>query len=261
MFSFESLLGAVRANFLWAIGVNVPIAAISYAAGVVRGSGLVAGLAYGLVIFTFGGYRAFLILLLFFLAGSIASKVGVARKAAAGAAEESKGARGAGSVVGKCTVGAVIAVLIGASGGSSSADDVLPAVLGLAYLGAFAAALADTLASELGPLFGGKAFLLKSFRLVPHGIPGAVSIGGTACGLIGPLLVGLLAIALGMVPGELVVILMISSLIAIMFESFLRGFCSGQSMLQKQLPNALLTLIGAISAILITFDIVVVSVP
>jgi uncharacterized protein (TIGR00297 family) len=119
--------------------------------------------------------------------------------------------------------------------------------------------LADTLASELGPLFGGKAFLLKSLRLVPHALAGAVSIGGTACGLIGAALVGALATALGMVPGGAVVILMISSLIAIMLESLLRGFCSGQTMLQKQLPNALLTLIGALCAVLLTFRIVIVS--
>ena len=43
MFSFENLLSAIRANFLWAIGVNAPIAVVSYAAGVVRGSGLIAG--------------------------------------------------------------------------------------------------------------------------------------------------------------------------------------------------------------------------
>lgn len=248
MYCFENLLIAVRANLLWAICVNVPIAVISYAAGVVRGSGLVAGLAYGLVIYTFGGYQAFLILLFFFLAGSIASKVGTARKHGAGVAEERTGARGAGSVLGKCTVGAIIAVLIGASGRSSPAKDVLLGIWKLGYLGAFAAALADTLASELGPLFGEKAFLLKSFRFVPHGTPGAVSMGGTACGLIGAVLAGALATALGMFSIEVVVVLVISSLIAIMFESFLRGFCSGQSMLQKQLPNALLTLVGALSA-------------
>ena len=250
MFSFENLLSAIRANFLWAIGLNVPVAVVSYAAGVVRGSGLVAGLVYGLVICFFGGYQAFLILLFFFLAGSIATKVGVARKTATGAAEESQEARGAGSVVGKCTVGAVLAVFIGASGGLNTAGNSLPAILHVGYAGAFAAALADTLASEFGPLFGRNAILLKSFRPVPHGAPGAVSIGGTAFGLVGALLVGALAMALGMIRGGEIAYLVIASLIAIMSESILRAFYPGQSLLQKQIPNGILTLIGGLCAIL-----------
>jgi uncharacterized protein (TIGR00297 family) len=249
---FENLLSAIRANFLWAIGVNVPIALVSYAAGIVRGSGLVAGLAYGLVIYLFGGYGAFVILLFFFLAGSIATKIGVAHRTATGAVKDTKGARrGAGSVVGKCTVGAVLAALIGASGGLDTASNGLPAILWLGYTGAFAAALADTLASELGPLFGKKALLLKSFRPVPHGMPGAVSISGTAFGLAGAMLVGALAAALGMMRGGEIAYIVISSLIAIMSESILRAFYPGQSLLQKQVPNGILTLIGALFAILL----------
>jgi len=251
MFSFENLITAIRANSLWAICVNVPIAAVSYAAGAVRGSGLIAGLMCGLVIYTFGGYRAFLILLFFFLAGSIASKIGADRKAGAGAAADDKGARGAGSVLGKCTVGAAIAVLIGASGTVDEANAPLSALLRIGYAGAFAAALADTLASEIGPLFGGGTYMLKSFRSVPHGTSGAVSLGGTVSGLVGALLVGALATAMGLIPGGAIFYLVISAFIAIMFESNLRSSYPGSDILHKQLPNGMLTLVGALLAILL----------
>jgi uncharacterized protein (TIGR00297 family) len=251
MFSFENLMTAFRANFLWAVGVNVPIALASYVAGVVRGSGLIAGLACGLVIYLCGGYQAFLVLLFFFVAGSVASKVGLSRKAVAGTAEETEGARGAGSVIGKCSVGAILALLIGASGGLKPAGDGPSALLCLGYSGAFAAALADTLASELGPLFGQRALLPRSMRLVPHGVPGAVSVGGTASGLVGALVIGALAAAFGMIRVGEIAYVVVASLAAVLSESILRSYCSGQSLLQKQIPNSILTLIGALLTILL----------
>lgn len=248
MFSFENLIDALRANFPWAVAVNVPIAIASYVAGAVRGSGLIAGLACGLVIYSFGGLGAFLILLLFFLAGSIASKIGPARESASGAAADDKAARGAGSVVGKCSVGAALGILMAAAGGRGQAEGPA-ALLGLAYTGAFAAALADTLASELGPLHGGKAFSLKTLAPVPHGTPGAVSPGGAAFGLAGALLVGLVATFLGLIGAKAIIWLAISSLAAIMLESALRTWQPGTGLLKKQAPNFLLTLIGAAGAV------------
>ncbi len=256
MLSLDNAIEALRANLLSALVVNLPIAAVSYAVGAVRGSGLVAGLVCGVIVFSLGGYRAFLILLFFFLAGSVVSRVGVARKKAVNAAEEKQGARGAGSVVGKCTVGALVALLMGMTGGSAMhggevAGEAPAALLALAYAGAFAAALADTFASELGPLYGETALLLTTLKPVPHGTPGGVSIAGTAFGVAGAMLVGLLGAIIGVLRMKAIVYFMVASLIAGVLESFLRARWPGQAPLAKQLPNFAVTLVGSIGSVLL----------
>jgi uncharacterized membrane protein len=56
---------------------------------------------------------------------------------------------------------------------------------GVVVLTAMSFALADILASELGPLASRSAILLPSGRRVPHGVPGAVSEAGIGFGLVG----------------------------------------------------------------------------
>jgi len=255
MFSLDNAIEALRTNFLWALAVNIPIAAVSYGLKAVRGSGLVVGLVYGMVIYSFAGLPTFLILLSFFLAGSIASRVRSISGKGKGAGEDKEG-RGAGSVVGKCTLGAVLAVLIGASGGGVSGGisrepGGVSLWLALGYVGAFAAALADTFASELGPLHAGKAIVLTTAKAVPHGTPGAVSHGGTFFGVVGALLMALLAVMLGVVRDKAIMFIIISSLAAIIMESYLRARWPGGRFFTKQAPNFFVTLMGAVGSVLL----------
>ncbi len=67
----------------------------------------------------------------------------------------------------------------------------------LLVLTAMSFALADILASELGPLFGGRAVSLPFLRPVPHGTPGAVSGAGVLAGLAGGALAAAPALAVG----------------------------------------------------------------
>lgn len=55
-------------------------------------------------------------------------------------------------------------------------------------------ALADILASELGPLSHGLAIAIPTFRTVPHGVDGAVSLSGSAWGATASLAVGAAAL-------------------------------------------------------------------
>jgi uncharacterized protein (TIGR00297 family) len=167
-----------------------------------------------------------------------------------------KQGRGAGSVAGKCTVGVFLAVLISMSGGPVSQAgrheiDGMTLWLALAYAGAFAAALADTCASELGPLHGKKAILLWTVEPVPHGTPGAVSTTGTIFGVMGAIMVGLLAVMLGLVREKAIIYLMLSSFIASGMESFLRSRWPDENFLAKQSPNIVVTLTGALGAVVL----------
>jgi uncharacterized protein (TIGR00297 family) len=55
----------------------------------------------------------------------------------------------------------------------------------LAYLGALAAAAADTWATELGTRYGGAPWSLRSFSRVSPGASGAVSLVGTGAAVLG----------------------------------------------------------------------------
>ncbi|HEX8810781.1 MAG TPA: DUF92 domain-containing protein, partial [Terracidiphilus sp.] len=56
------------------------------------------------------------------------------------------------------------------------------ALAGAAALAALAEAAADTVSSEIGQVLGGQPFLLTSFRRVPAGTDGAISLAGTCAG-------------------------------------------------------------------------------
>jgi uncharacterized protein (TIGR00297 family) len=60
---------------------------------------------------------------------------------------------------------------------------------------ALAEATADTLASELGEVLGGQPIMVTTRRRVPPGTDGAISLAGTLAGLVGAVLVVLVAMA------------------------------------------------------------------
>ncbi|KAF8966823.1 integral membrane protein DUF92-domain-containing protein [Flammula alnicola] len=62
----------------------------------------------------------------------------------------------------------------------------------LASLGHFACCLGDTLASELGILSRSQPRLITTFRSVPPGTNGAMSVGGTVASVVGGGLIGVL---------------------------------------------------------------------
>jgi len=82
----------------------------------------------------------------------------------------------------------------------------------LVALAAMAFALSDILASELGPLTSRGAFLVPSFRRVPHGAPGAVSLTGLGFSAVGSVL-----------PSAVTLVWAGAALAAIVFVSGLAG--------------------------------------
>ena len=159
-----------------ALGVNAAAALLMGALGIVSRSGAVAGAVAGFAILAFGGWRAYGLLWAFFLLGTLATKLGYRRKAAAGLAQSDSGRRGAANVVANCIVPAAFLLL---------------GVPSLAFVAAFGAALADTLATEVGTLYGRRAFSPLTFRPLPAGTPGAISWPGTAASLGGAAVIGL----------------------------------------------------------------------
>ena len=77
-----------------ALAVNLAVAVIMAAFGVVSRSGALAGGAVGAVIWIFGGWRSYVLLWTFFALGTAATRWGYRRKAAASVAQSDSGRRG-----------------------------------------------------------------------------------------------------------------------------------------------------------------------
>ena len=120
------------------------------------------------------------------------SRLGLRRKTLLGIAEERGGRRGAGNAFANTGVAAIAAVL------SALTYATGPALA--AFVAALAAGGSDTAASEIGKAWGRRTYLVPTFRRVPPGTSGAVSLEGTAAGLIGAFALGGLGVAFGLIP-------------------------------------------------------------
>ena len=136
------------------------------------------GGALGLLIFLGSGFAGLALLGLFFGLGTAASGWRVADKRRLGLAEENRGRRTAGQVIANAGVAGLLGLLAWQ----------WPPAVPLAHLmlaGSFAAATADTLASELGNVYGRRYYNILTFRPDTRGLNGVVSLEGTALGLAG----------------------------------------------------------------------------
>ena len=221
-----------------ALALNVAVAAAMVGLRVVRPSGAVAGGIVGFLILAAGGWGAYALLWIFFLLGTLATRLGYRRKRAAGTAQSHEGRRGAGNVVANCGVAAALLLLRA------------PA---FAFAAALGAALADTLGTEVGTLYGSRAFSPLTLRPVPKGTPGAVSVPGTAAALVGATLIGFGAVALGVVariPGALVACVVAGGFLGALCESIVTTVASRfGTRLDHEFSNALNTFVGALIAL------------
>lgn len=156
-------------------------------AGALATSGALAATGVGAVAVA-GGWRWGVLLVLYFIASSLLSRVGdgVKSRRTAGIGEKGR-ARDAAQVLAN---GGVFALCVLAS---ALADGPAAASLGAAAAGALAAATADTWATEIGTLLGGTPRAVLTLRPVPPGTSGGVSPAGTAAMIVGALFIALSA--------------------------------------------------------------------
>ncbi|MBE7462419.1 MAG: DUF92 domain-containing protein [Planctomycetes bacterium] len=156
--------------FLHALAVNAGLVLGVLALRFCDLPGALAGGVIGAIVYFFALPQGYALLILFVVGGSLLSRVGRATKEARGAAEARGGKRGISNVLANLSVPALAALAYPATHGH-------PAAL-LAFAGALAAALADTVSSEIGALGPGQPKLITTRKEVPHGTNGAVSLLG-----------------------------------------------------------------------------------
>jgi len=196
VFGIDPLAYVLPPHIAWFwIVINTVLAIAGYFAKSVSVSGATLGWLLGTVIILGGGAGMYSALIVFFIVGTLCTKLGYSRKAAAGLAQERGGRRGASHAWANAGVAAICAVACWRGLG------LVPLFMGIAAL---ATAAADTTASEIGQLIGRRTFLPLSFRRVERGTEGAISIEGTIAGVFGAALVAVAGTAMtarGLRPG------------------------------------------------------------
>jgi uncharacterized protein (TIGR00297 family) len=171
---------AVSAPKLWlAAAITLAFAAFGRLVRGVTTSGAVAGAIVCFALLMGAGWAGFGALCAVFALTWAATRFGYARKLRLGTAEP-RGGRTASQVIANLGVSAVCAVAY------SLHQD--PRIL-LALGAALAEAAADTVSSEVGQAIGERPRLLTTWDEVSPGTDGAITLAGTAAGLLGALLV------------------------------------------------------------------------
>ena len=224
-----------------AAALNVLVAWAGYRARTVAASGAVAGALIGITIFVGAGWQGWILLLVTFIAASVASRLGLERKVLLGIAEDRGGRRGAGNAIANTGVAAIAAViaLAGISGDAAR----------LAFAAALVAGGSDTIASEIGKAWGRRAWSITSMAHVPPGTSGAMSLEGTAAGVAGALGLGGAAVALGLVPIGWLWAIVLGATAGSLLESWLGATLEAPGILNNDMLNFINTGAAALATL------------
>jgi uncharacterized protein (TIGR00297 family) len=192
------------------------MAVIAFRLRTVRGAGAVLGSLLGMWVYVLAGPRSFVLLAIFFVLGSLVTRMGWAAKESRGLAEKHRGARGGANIL--ANGGPVAVLALGVFAGESSQ------LFFVGIAGAIAAALADTASSEVGQVYGSSPVSLTVFKKVPIGTPGAVSFEGTIAGLVAAVVVGLIAAKIGLISLSAAPFVVVAAVVASGLESVFASF-------------------------------------
>jgi uncharacterized protein (TIGR00297 family) len=209
-----SLLGQLNGWYMVvAILGNGSLAIILTSFRVIHGSATWAGVVLGSILWVCGGWQCYFLLIFFFILGTGATKHGYERKAWRGVAQEDDGRRGARHVVANCGAPTLLAFLVAAT--------PYPIWMKIAVVASLATALFDTLASEIGQVYGRYPVLPTTGETVPIGTEGAISMEGTLAGLFGSIILAFAGWSLGTYPASAIPIIVVSAFVGSSAESLL----------------------------------------
>jgi uncharacterized protein (TIGR00297 family) len=226
-----------------AIAVNVLASWLGYRARSVSRAGAVGGALIGTIIYAGGGGAAWVLLFATFLVASATSRLGMERKVLLGIAEERAGRRGAGNAIANCGVAVIAAV-------AAVVTPYRPAAM-LALVAALTAGGSDTVASEIGKAWGRSTYLVISLGRVKPGTPGAMSLEGTAAGLVAAFALAALGVALGLAPAAALVAIVVGATAGALAESALAATLEAPGILNNDMLNFVNTAVAAAVALVL----------
>lgn len=204
-------------------------------------SGAIAGGIIGFCIFIAAGWSGIAMLAAFFLFGTLATSWKRKQKTKAGMAQERGGQRNLGQVF----ANGGVAGLLGAAG------LFLPEqkeVLAFLIAGAFSAAIADTLSSELGTVYGKRFYNIITWKKDRKGLDGVVSLEGFLIGIFGSAIIGSIY-CIGFGWSNLFIWVIIAGTAGNLVDSILGATLEQKGILRNDAVNLINTLTGALVAL------------
>jgi uncharacterized protein (TIGR00297 family) len=186
--ALDSNLPYLGRRIVLAVAISLALAGLAWGLKLVTPSGAISGFLLGVAVYLGYGYKSFLLMFTFFLVGSAATRLGYARKAARGVAEKRGGARSWREALANSLAGAFFSILVITTHHEGA--------FLIALIAAFAEAAGDTVSSEIGQWISPRAYLITTFRPVPAGQNGGVSVGGSVAGFLASALI--VAVGYGM---------------------------------------------------------------
>ncbi len=230
-------------RLLLGLAFNSALALAAFLARSIDAAGAASAIVIGTAVTAGLGLAGLALMIAFFVLGSAATRLGYARKAARGIAQEKDGARGWQNAWANGGVPAALALVAG------MAPPGLRGLLGVAYAAAVATAAADTCSSEVGKAYGRRTFQITTFRPVAAGTEGAVSLEGTLGGFAGALVVAAVGVAGGLFGWAAALVVAVAGLVGCLAESLLGTVAESRGWLDNNLLNAANTAIGALVAV------------
>jgi len=234
-----------------ALAVALGLGIVTYITGTASVEGLLSGVLLCLLTIVLGGPGWFAVLISFYGIGALSTKFRYEAKKRRGVAEENEGARGTGNVLGNSAVALAAVVAFAAAVDMAVVD---AGFFRIAFAGSLAAAMGDTLSSEIGGLFDNPRLVTTGER-VPPGTDGAVTWQGELAGIAGALLVGFLTVLVlpvSPLAGTTVVVAVVAAggVVGMTVDSVLGATVEGDR-IENETVNLLATLAGALASILL----------
>ncbi|QUV99745.1 DUF92 domain-containing protein [Chloracidobacterium sp. MS 40/45] len=239
--AWQAAQSGVLARLPLALALAVILGLAARATKSVDWSGALTGAGFALILYATLGWLGVGGLMAFFIVGTVASKIGYEKKRAKRTAQEIRTWRNAVANAGVAALCAPLVVLTPHAG-----------LFTVAVLGSFAAAASDTVAGEIGRVYGGVPYSITTWRRAQIGDNGAVSVIGLLAGWLTALGFGALAyaaadanvhravwcIAIGGMGGNLI-------------DSLLGATAENAGYLDNEAVNFACTLCGALLAVLL----------
>lgn len=242
MFLFEELKYEVDLSILIAAAViGFGFGYTSYRLRVADISGLFSGAMIGIILIVFADVRWFLIMLTFFIIGAVATRYCYADKERFGVAQEHGGVRGYFNVFANGLVATGGAILYGITGN--------PAFAAL-FMSSVASAAADTAASEIG-VTGKTPYLITTFKPVPRGTNGGVTLRGEVAAILASIIVAAVALVMGVADPKLAIVTVIAGFIGTNVDSVVGATLENSGRIGNSGTNLTATFFGGVAGMLI----------
>ncbi len=234
IFAFAALPELLTApgRLLASLGITAAFAVLAFLARGVNAGGALVGSAIAFIL-AVREVRMFGVLVAVFAVTWVATIAGSKRKRELRMAEPA-GGRSASQVMANLGVAGLIAALAPAGW------------MGLA-LAALAEAAADTTSSEIGMAFTGKTVMITTWKRVPPGMDGGISLHGTLASLVAAAGVALAGKLFGLVAARHVAAIIYAGFLGSLLDSLLGALVERRGWLTNDLVNLLST--GSAAAI------------